>query len=175
MDIAFNNEIKNEFIVNWTNNIPTQITTPIELIKQSSWLEIIKDSFILVFYKKSSPKYKMVNNKYKIIDKNSPNINYIYYNNIPGSKHNYSANDYEKVLLKLKYNGHIKNWNNYKIDLEKFQKKYLSNKSLQELIEDYLTYYNDLATKWPHQLKLKRNEINEIEYKLRNSLNNLDN
>ena len=90
---------------------------------------------------------------------------YHYYKVVPNSIFNYSADDYEKVLLKLKYNNQINDWNKYKLALEKYQKMYLANKHFQELIEQYLNYLKDLPIEKPKNI-LPRMNINKIEFEL---------
>lgn len=90
---------------------------------------------------------------------------YHYYKVVPNSIFNYSADDYEKVLLKLKFNNQINDWNKYKIALEKYQKMYLANKHFQELIEQYLNYLKDLPIEKPKNI-LPRMNINKLEFEL---------
>lgn len=90
---------------------------------------------------------------------------YHYYKVVPNSIFNYSADDYEKVLLKLKFNNQINDWNKYKITLEKYQKMYLANKHFQELIEQYLNYLKDLPIEKPKNI-LPRMNINKLEFEL---------
>ena len=162
-----NDNAKNTFVIDKSNGYPVQITTNVD--EKTSWLNIFTGHGI----KQANPEGT---GDIKVIDgKDYHWVPQKFYDRGPGG--DYSDEEYKNVFVKLRYHGHIDDYESYLKVLKRYEYKYDNDKELRALVAEYINLKNLKYTKsfkkvtWKYCIPMiESNDLEKKFLKIENQL-----